>query len=391
MRHIYSWYDAEFNEKKIIATSVSDVRRQLLLQNHIAIKIKLVAHITQRSFSLSELLIITKQLATMLKAGLPIVDSLHLLSQQHPKAHWQYLLSDMAHFLIKGEILSRVVTRYQYAFPSLYSQIISTGELTGQLDKSFEQLADQLEKTINLQKRLKKAMRYPLFLLAVSLIVSLVMLLFVLPQFSKVYESFNAPLPYFTQCLIAASAFISQRLPLIAVSCLVIGISYQRYFKLRYRQKIDMGLIKMPVLGNVMQSHLLAQIFQTLAITEQAGIALLTGLSAAANVTHNIYYQRHLANIISLIEQGHSFSEAMSHQSMFPAICLQLIRVGEESGTLELMLAKLATYYQEQNAALTDALSQTIEPLLMLILSAIIGSLIIAIYLPIFQLGDVIH
>ncbi|MDF7667848.1 protein transport protein HofC [Orbaceae bacterium ESL0727] len=391
MKRLYFWYDSEFNQQKIIASSVQDVRKQLLLQGQFAIRIKPDVRITSKSFNLGELSVVTKQLATMLKAGLPIVESLQLLAKEHNKSYWQYLLGEIKNKLIKGDPLSRVLREYESIFPPLYREIIATGELTGQLDQSFEQLAVQLEKSLQLQKRIKKALRYPLFLLSVAVIVAAVMLLIVLPKFSDVYASFDTELPFFTQAVIHFSIFLQQNGGVILLLAILIFYLYKRYLKQKYQSKIDRALIKLPLLGKIIQTSCLTQIFQTLMITQKSGIPLLAGLSAAANTAYNSHYKYTIQQIIATIEQGQSLSYAVNQHAIFPSLCFQLIRAGEESGALDLMLDKLANYYQEQNEELTDNLSQKFEPLLMMVLALIIGGLIVAMYLPIFQLGDVIH
>lgn len=391
MRRIYVWYDANFKQHKLIANSLKDVKRQLLLQGHIAVRIKVGKRISAHSFNHSELLIVTRQLATMLKAGLSIVDSLQLLANEHPKPHWQYLLADIERQISTGESLSQVLLQYKTFFPMLYCEIIATGELTGQLDVSFEQLATQLEKSIQLHKRIKKALRYPIFLLSVSIIVMLIMLLFVLPRFSDIYQNFDANLPFYTQCLIDFSDYLQRNWLVLSIICFLGLQIYQRYLKLRYQSKIDAWMIKLPLFGKIIQTNCLTQIFQTLAITQQAGIPLLAGLTAAANTAYNSHYRTYINQMMTKIEQGHSFSHVLNQQTLFPTLCHQLIRVGEESGTLDLMLNRLANYYQDQNQVLTDNLSQAFEPILMLILALIIGGLIVAMYLPILQLGEVIH
>lgn len=391
MKRLYYWYDENFCQHKIIAKSQSDVKRQLLCQGKIAIKIQNGVYITSTCFSRAELLIITKQLATMLKAGLPIVDSLHLIAEEHPKPSWQYLLDEIKQKIAKGESLSLVLTQYKSIFSSLYCEIVATGELTGQLDICFEQLVIQLEKSIQLQKKIKKAMRYPLFLLFVSIVVALVMLLVVLPKFSDVYQSFDVELPFFTQCLINVSDYLQQHWFILATILIIFRLLYQYYLKPRYQVKIDVLLIKCPLLGHLIQTSCLTQIFQTLALTQQAGIPLLSGLKAATHTAYNNHYRQNINQIVTSIKQGNSFSYALKKQIIFPALCYQLIHAGEESGTLDLMLDKLAHYYQEQNEELTDKLSQKFEPVLMMVLAVIIGGLIIAMYLPIFQLGNVIR
>lgn len=391
MKRLYIWYDLDFRQYHIIATSQSDAKKQLLLQGKIAIKVKARNFITARSFNHSELLNITTQLATMLKAGLSIIDSLNLLVEEQSKPHWQYLMTEIEAQIVKGESLSSALSIHNYVFSPLYCEIIATGEMTGKLDESFEQLASLLEKSIKLQKNLKKAMRYPLFLLSVAIIVSLIMLLFVLPKFADIYRDFDAELPFFTQCIIDIADSLQRSWHIVCMILVGSFFVFQRYISKRYRNKIEIALMKLPFVNKIIQTSCLTQIFQTIAITQKAGIPLLAGLTAAANASYHCVYRNSVLQIISGIEQGHSFSHVLHLQPCFPNLCRQLIHVGEQSGTLDLMLSRLALYYEVQNQTLIENLSQAFEPLLMLVLSVIIGGLIIAIYLPIFQLGEVIH
>lgn len=389
MKRLYFWYDINFQQNKIIATSKQDVRKQLLSQGQIAVKIRFGNIITKKSFKPSDLLIITKQLATMLKAGLSIIDSLRLLIDDQPKPQWQYLLANISQQVVKGETLSTVLYQHHSVFPALYCEIIAIGELTGQLDHSFEQLTLHLEKSLELQKQIKKAMRYPLFLLSVSMLVIMVMMFVVLPKFADIYQSFDAQLPYFTQLVIDLANGVQQN-GLIVLLALMIGyFIFQRFFKKRYQSSIDRRKLTLPLIGQVIQSQCLMQIFHTLAITQQAGIPLLTGLIASANTTVNDYYRDIIRKMINGIEQGNAFSQVLS--PYFPKLCVQLVHVGEESGSLDVMLNNLSLYYQQQNQTLTDNLVKSFEPLLMSFLALIIGGLVIAMYLPIFQMGEVIH
>ena len=389
MKRIYFWYDINFHQNKIIATSKQDVKRQLLLQGQIAIKIRAGNIITKKSFHPSDLLIITKQLATMLKAGLSIIDSLRLLLDDQPKPQWQYLLSDISQQIAKGESLSTVLKQYHSVFPALYCEIIAIGELTGRLDHSFEQLTAHLEKSLQLQRQIRKAMRYPLFLLSVSVVVIIVMMFIVLPKFADIYQSFDAQLPYFTQLVIDIANKVQQNGILILLVPSLGYFLFQRFFKVRYQLTIDRQKLALPLLGQVIQSQCLMQIFHTLATTQQAGIPLLTGLSASANTTGNSYYRDIINKIINGIEQGNAFSQMLS--SYFPKLCVQLVHAGEESGSLDVMLNNLSLYYRQQNQTLTDNLVKAFEPILMLFLALIIGGLVISMYLPVFQMGDVIH
>lgn len=389
MKRLYFWYDINFQQNKIIATSKQDVKKQLLSQGQIAVKIRFGNIITKKSFKPSDLLIITKQLATMLKAGLSIIDSLRLLIDDQPKPQWQYLLANISQQVVKGETLSTVLYQHHSVFPALYCEIIAIGELTGQLDHSFEQLTLHLEKSLELQKQIKKAMRYPLFLLSVSMLVIMVMMFVVLPKFADIYQSFDAQLPYFTQLVIDLANGVQQNGLIVLLAIMIGYFIFQRFFKKRYQSSIDRRKLTLPLIGQVIQSQCLMQIFHTLAITQQAGIPLLTGLIASANTTVNDYYRDIIRKMINGIEQGNAFSQVLS--PYFPKLCVQLVHVGEESGSLDVMLNNLSLYYQQQNQTLTDNLVKSFEPLLMSFLALIIGGLVIAMYLPIFQMGEVIH
>ena len=390
MKRLYYWYDINFHQNVTIAISKKDVRTKLLLEGQVAIKIRPGNLITSQSYKLSELLIITKQLATMLKAGLSIVDSLQLLIDEQPKAQWQYLLTDISLQIIKGESLSIALKKHRLVFSALYCEIIAIGELTGRLEQSFEQLTCHLEKSLSIQDQIKKALRYPLFLLFVSVIVIIVMIFIVLPKFSDIYQSFDAELPYFTQLVIDIAYSAKQEGLFILLAITLCYLFFHYVVKVRYQLIIDKHKLKLPLIGQVIQSQCLMHIFHTLAITQQAGIPLLTGLAASTKAISNYYYRDIIKQIMMGIKQGNSFSQMLASYSTLPKLCVQLVHAGEESGSLDIMLNNITLYYQQQHQTLTDNLVKAFEPSLMLILAAIIGSLIISMYLPIFQMADVI-
>ncbi|WLT07606.1 type II secretion system F family protein [Gilliamella apis] len=390
MKRLYYWYDINFHQNKIIAISKQDVRRKLLLEGQIAIKISSGNLITSQSFKLNELLIITKQLATMLKAGLSIVESLRLLIDEQPKVQWQYLLTDISQQITKGESLSIALKQHNSVFSELYCEIIAIGELTGRLEESFEHLTCHLERSLSIQDQIKKALRYPLFLLFVSVLVIMVMIFIVLPKFADIYQSFDAELPYFTQLVIDITNNVKQEGLFILLAITLCYLFFYYVVIVRYQLIMDKYKLKLPLIGPIIQSQCLMQIFHTLAITQQAGIPLLTGLTASSKTIGNYYYRDIIKQIMTGIKQGNSFSQMLASYPALPKLCVQLVHAGEESGSLDIMLNNITLYYQQQNETLTDNLVKAFEPSLMLILATIIGSLIIAIYLPIFQMADVI-
>lgn len=391
MKKIYLWLDMQGNKQIIVAKSLSEARQILILQQEPFFKLKPKGYLTARSFNRQELIIITKQLATMLRAGLPIIETLTLLANDHPITQWKWLLNEIKKQILNGDAISQTLAQYPDVFPPIYQEIIATGELTGQLENSFDRIAIQLEKTQQLHKRFKKALRYPLFLLIVSMIVTLIMLLVVLPKFTEIYQSFDAQLPAFTQLIISLSEYLQHyALHLLCVFSAGI-IFYHRYLCKYHRRLLEKQCLALPIFGNIIVSANLSQIFQTLSITQQAGIPLLAGINMAKKTAYYQIFHDALQHITIQIEQGNTFSSAIHLQPIFPNLCIQLIRIGEESGTLDIMLERLAAHYQQNNEELTDQLSQKIEPLMMSIMAILIGSLVIALYLPVFQLGNAIH
>ncbi|WP_392561658.1 protein transport protein HofC [Orbus sturtevantii] len=391
IKRFYQWQDLRGTKHVLVARSLAEAKQALLQNQEFFFKLTAKKYLTYHSFKVQELVIITKQLATMLNAGLPIINSLDLLANQNGLIQWKWLLDSIKQQIMTGESISQAISNYSKIFPVVYVQIVATGELTGQLEHSFEIVALQLENTQKLKKRVKKAMRYPLFLFTVSAFVTLIMLLVVLPKFAEVYQNFDAQLPWFTQLIITFSACLQHNFLTILVIITSIYLCYRFYVKKRHNFLIIKYLLKLPIIGQIIKTSCLTMIFQTLFITQKSGIPLLSGLKSAKKTTENLLFRLSLVDIIKTIEQGLSFSQAIERHTIYPNLCSQLIRIGEESGTLDLMLQRLGDYYQQQNLELTDNLSQKIEPLMMSIMALIIGSLVIGMYLPVFQLGSVIH
>jgi protein transport protein HofC len=334
----------------------------------------------------------TRQLATLLQAGLPLVDALQLLAAEHPSAAWRCLLRQLADQVREGQPLSETLTEQPGIFPLIYRQLIAIGELTGNLDRCCLQLAQQQEAQLLLRRKVTKALRYPLFICAVALMVSMLMLVMVLPEFAKVYQSFDAPLPWFTQGLLKLSALLIAVGPYLA---LLLGASlfgYCRWLHPRppWRRREQVLLLRLPLIARLVSGGALSQTFRILTMTQRAGLTLVEGLSAAALAADHLLYRQALEQVRRQIAEGEAFHHAMGLQPLFPPLCRQLVRVGEESGSLDALLDKLAQWYERQTHELADTLAQTLEPLLMLVVGGIVGTLVIAMYLPIFQLGSVL-
>ncbi|SQI31803.1 type IV pilin biogenesis protein [Serratia plymuthica] len=262
----------------------------------------------------------TRQLATLLQAGLPLVNGLQLLAEEHPSAAWRCLLREITEQVRQGQPFSDVIAGQRAIFPLIYRQLIAIGELTGNLDACCLQLAQQQEAQQKLQKKVIKALRYPLFICAVALLVSILMLVMVLPEFAGVYQSFDAPLPWFTQGLLNLSAILVHSGPWLVLIMAGAVFSYFRWLhpKPQWRRREQATLLRLPLIAQLIKGGSLSQIFRILAMTQQAGLTLVEGLNAAALSVDSLFYRQAIETVRQQIAQGHTFYSALGQQALFP-------------------------------------------------------------------------
>ncbi|MBW7983032.1 protein transport protein HofC [Enterobacillus tribolii] len=383
---------AEPRQGDMLAHDAAQVLQTLLAHDLHPLRIRKHQRLGTNRWSPQEQIHCLEQLATLLHAGMPLVRSLQMLADDHPQRHWRCLLTQLTARVEQGNTLSEALEEYGDIFPPVYAKTIATAELTGNMALCCQALAHQQKQHYLLKQRLRKAMRYPLIVCITALLVTLMMLIWVLPQFASLYQSFNAPLPWFTRFLLKLSDIIGRTAPVVAPSLLLAGVFIRRHWHRTpsWRQRWQKFLIRIPLLRGLITATHLGQLFHTLNMTQTAGLPLLSGLDNAARSVDHILFRQAMTNIIGELNQGESFSIAVSRQPMLPALCFQLIRVGEESGALDTLLEKLAEHYQQQAQQIGDALAQTTEPLMMAVIGIIVGSLVMAMYLPIFQLGSVL-
>ncbi|WP_343647098.1 protein transport protein HofC [Enterobacter sp.] len=326
-----------------------------------------------------------RQLATLLHAGLTLSQSLQMLAEQHPLTQWQALLHSLADDLSKGCALSAAMAKWPTVFSPLYVAMIKTGELTGKLEECCRELAEQQKSQQLLSAKVKKALRYPLIILTLAAFVVLAMVTLVLPEFAAIYKTFNTPLPLLTRGVMGLAAFIQKHIViLVALLLLAAGTVY----KLRRHPRCQRLLLRLPVLGTLRRGQKLGQIFTVLSLTQQAGIAFLQGLESVEETVENAYWQRILREIREHVERGMPIWASFHEACVFTPLCIQLIRTGEASGALDIMLVNLARHHTEQTFQQADNLAALLEPLLLIVTGLIIGTLVVAMYLPIFHLGD---
>lgn len=331
-----------------------------------------------------------RQLSTLLQAGISLADSLALMAKQHPFREWCALLQRIEQQVSHGIPFSDTLRQWPRIFPPLFVALVHIGELTGKLDDCSRRLADQQEQLYRLHNKVKKALRYPLFILSVAILVTTGMMGFVLPEFAAIYRSFNATLPAITLAVMAISHWVTSQgvwwlLGIIALVGFGLMLRRQKPHWQEHEQKL---LLKIPLVAPLWRGQVLSQIYTTLTLTQQAGVPLLQGLEAVELTLKPLLWKKSLAQISSQVQQGTPLWQAIEKTGVFTDLCCQLIRIGEESGALDLMLERLSTWHHDHTQERADNLAAALEPVMMMVIGVIIGTLIIAMYLPIFQLGD---
>ncbi|MEQ4585954.1 MAG: protein transport protein HofC, partial [Pantoea agglomerans] len=334
-----------------------------------------------------------RQLATLLKAGLPLAESLALLAEGHPHAGWRALMLVLHHRVLSGAPFSQALREWPQIFPALYPALMEVGELTGQLDTCCSELARQQIRQQQLWHQVAKALRYPLFILLVAIAVTCGMLLFVLPEFVAVYDSFDAPLPAFTAAVMQLSAALQEwgAVLAIGVSLMLVAWHQLRRRSAGWQRREQAIFLRIPLLSGLWRGTQLTQIYTILNLTQRAGLTLLQGLAAVEVTLSSLLWREAMAGLQQHIAQGNPLHQALMHHPLFTPLCGQLVRVGEEAGALDLMLARLAEWHEAETRERADTLAASLEPMMMVVIGGIVGTLVIAMYLPVFGLGDAMH
>lgn len=336
--------------------------------------------------------IFTRQLATMMKAGVPLLQAFDIVGRGHDNASLSRLLSSIRTDVETGTSLNAAFRKYPAHFSKLYCNLVAAGEQAGILDQLLERLATYMEKTEALKSKIKSAMMYPISVIAVAFVVVTVIMLFVIPSFKEVFSSFGADLPAPTLMVIAASEFF------VAYWWLLIGGLLGSLYALRqaWRRSVrvqafmDRLMLKLPIFGPLIEKAVVARWTRTLSTMFAAGVPLVEALDSVAGAAGNTVFQRATLRIQQEVSTGQSLSMAMSHTQVFPSMVLQMCAIGEESGTIDHMLGKAADFYEAEVDDMVAGLSSLMEPLIIVVLGVLIGGIVVAMYLPIFKMGQVV-
>jgi type IV pilus assembly protein PilC len=339
-----------------------------------------------------DIAIFSRQLATMLAAGIPLVQAFEIVGNGNDKRSMQKLILDIKADVEGGTSLHESLAKHPLHFDDLFVNLVEAGEHAGALESLLDKVATYKEKSEALKKKVKKALFYPAAVLAVAVIVTVVLLIFVIPQFESLYKGFGADLPAFTQMVINLSRFTQHNGLYIAI---VLGVATYFFFYFKKRSKamrefLDRLSLKVPVIGPILNKAAIARYARTLSTMFSAGVPLVEALDSVAGATGNIVYENAVLRMRDEVSTGQRLQRAMENTGLFPNMVNQMIAVGEESGSLDEMSGKVATFYEAEVDNAVDAMSSLLEPLIMVILGVLVGSLVIAMYLPIFKLGSVV-
>ncbi len=339
-----------------------------------------------------DIAIVTRQIATMLSAGVPLVQSIDLIATGSEKKNLRTLMQKVSLKVQSGLPLSEVLREQPKYFDELYCDLVKSGEQSGALDRIFDRIAIYKEKAEALKSKIKKAMFYPIAVIIVALIVTSILLIFVVPQFAEIFAGFGAELPAFTLFVVKLSELMQAYwwvvLGVIIISFKVIAKSYKT--SLIFRTKADAMILKAPVIGDILNKAAVARYARTLSTTFAAGVPLIEALESAAGAAGNEIYRNAIMEVRADVSAGGQMYSSMKTTNRFPEMVIQMVSIGEESGSLDDMLARVANIYEQEVDDAVDGLTALLEPLIMAVLGVLIGGLIIAMYLPIFQMGAVI-
>ena len=380
---------------KSLASNEAAVRTELRRQGVVPTRIrkqrpKLFAG--NQKITTGDIAIFSRQLATMLAAGIPLVQSFEIVGNGHENAAMQKLILSIKADVEGGSSLAEAISKHPLYFDDLFVNLVEAGEQAGALETLLDKIATYKEKTEAIKKKIKKALTYPAAVLVVAFVVTTILLIFVIPAFEDLFKGFGADLPSFTRMVIDLSIFVRTQGYVLALM-IGAGVFAFFYFKKRsraMRQFLDKVTLKVPVIGPIMQKASIARYARTLSTMFAAGVPLVEALESVAGATGNIVYENGVMEMRDEVATGQRLQQAMENTELFPNMVIQMIAVGEESGSLDEMSAKVADFYEDDVDNAVDNLSSLLEPMIMAILGVLVGGLVVAMYLPIFKMGSVI-
>jgi len=394
----FNWEGTDSRGKRVkgktLATSEAAVRAELRRQGVVPVRVRKQTVLFQKKGKVTpaDIAIFSRQLATMLSAGIPLVQAFEIVGNGHDNPAMQKLILSCKQDVEGGTALAEALAKHPLHFDDLFVNLVEAGEQAGALETLLDKIATYKEKTEAIKKKIKKALTYPAAVLVVAIVVTTILLIFVIPEFESLFQGFGADLPAFTRMVINLSEFMRDKgwgVLIIAVGSISAYIyTYKRSRKLRETQ--DRIMLKAPVVGPILVKAAIARFARTLSTMFAAGVPLVEALQSVAGATGNIVYEDAVMAIRDEVSTGQRLQRAMENTELFPNMVIQMIAVGEESGSLDEMSSKVADFYEEDVDNAVDNMSSLLEPIIMAILGVLVGGLVIAMYLPIFKMGAVV-
>ncbi len=335
-----------------------------------------------------DIVIFTRQFSTMIDAGLPLVQGLNILAEQTENKTFRGILKQVTKDVEGGSTLADALAKYPKVFDSLFVNLVAAGEVGGILDTIFQRLAGYIEKTEKLKSQIKGALTYPIVVVGIAIIVIAVIMIFVIPVFQDMFASFGKALPAPTQLVVSMSDFTKGNIHWMILGLIAIVFLFRKYRSTSSgKRKTDGIMLKLPVFGELIKKVAVARFTRTLGTMLSSGVPILNALDITARTSGNVIIEEVIQDARSSIAEGQTIAEPLSETDIFPGMVTQMISVGESTGALDAMLTKIADFYDDEVDATVAAMTSMLEPLLMLFLGGSIGGLVVAMYLPIFQMA----
>ncbi len=367
----------------------AELRRQGITPNVVKTKPKPLFGQAGKPVTPKEIAFFSRQLATMMKSGVPIVGALEIIEGGQKNVRMKKLVENVRGDIESGSSLSEAISKHPVQFDELYRNLVRAGESAGVLDTVLDTIASYKENIETLKGKIKKALFYPATVIAVAILVSAVLLIFVVPQFEAVFKQFGADLPAFTKIIVGASRFMVSYWYVVfgIIAAAIFAFIFFKKRSLAFQHFLDRVILKIPVIGQIMHNSSIARFARTLAVTFKAGVPLVEALETVAGATGNTLYEKAVFRIRDDVSVGYPLNMSMKQVNLFPHMVIQMTAIGEEAGALDTMLFKVAEYYEQEVNNAVDALSSLIEPFIMIFIGAVVGAMVIGMYLPIFKLA----
>lgn len=397
---IYLWFGTDKNGHKTKgelpgasqALVKAQLRKQGISPSRVRKKPKPLFGERKKKIKPGDIAIFARQLATMMKAGIPLVQSFDIVADSLDNPSMAKMVREIRDDVAQGNHFADAIRRHPRHFDDLFCNLVESGEQSGSLETMLDRIATYKEKTEALKAKIKKAMTYPIAVVVVAIIVTGILLVKVVPQFAETFSSFGAELPAFTLLVLGLSDLAIAHWWKVVIGIVILGFLFReaRLRSTAFSDGVDRTALKLPIIGPIVEKSCYARFCRTLSTTFSAGVPLVEALESVAGATGNAVYAKASHRIREDVTTGQQLQFAIRNTGLFPVMVTQMVGIGEESGALDSMLDKCATYYEEEVDNAVDGLTSLMEPIIMAVLGTLIGGLMIAMYLPIFQLGAVV-